>query len=69
MPARLRVNTFKHEYSKTGGTIAITFYLKHHLGSRKAALSFGPDRIRTLVSMTTDSCHRVINGKMVVIGL
>ena len=29
----------------------------------KAALGFGPDRIRTLVSMATDSSHRVIMGK------
>ena len=30
----------------------------------KDALDFGPDRIRTLVSMATDSSHRVIMGKM-----
>ena len=29
----------------------------------KAALSFGPDRIRTLVFMATDSSNRVIMGK------
>ena len=38
--------------------------LKHHWGGGKAALSFGPDRIRTLVSMATNSSHRVIMGKM-----
>ena len=27
------------------------------------ALGFGPDGIRTLVSMATDSSHRVIMGK------
>ena len=27
-------------------------------------LGFGPDRIRTLVSMATDSSHRVIMGKI-----
>ena len=33
----------------------------------KAALGFGPDRIGTLVSMATDSSHRVIyNGENVV---
>ena len=31
------------------------------LGWGKAC--FGPDRIRTLVSMATDSSHRVIKGK------
>ena len=34
------------------------------LGWGKAALGFGPDRIGTLVSMATDSSHRVIMGKM-----
>ena len=29
----------------------------------KAALGFGPDRIKTLVSMATDSSHRVIMEK------
>ena len=40
------------------------FYLNHHWGVGKAALGFGPDRIGTLVSMATDSSHRVIMGKM-----
>ena len=44
--------------------IATKFYLKHHWG--KAALGFGPDRIRTLVSMATDSSHRVIMGENLV---
>ena len=39
------------------------FYLKHHWGGGKAALGFGADQIRTLVSMATDSSHRVIMGK------
>ena len=33
------------------------------LGRGKAVLSFGPDRIGTLVSMATDSSHRVTMGK------
>ena len=32
-------------------------------GGGLTALGFGPDRIRTLVSMATDSFHRVIMGK------
>ena len=48
--------------SETNGSIATKFYLKHHLGGGLAALGFGPDRIRTLVSMATESSHRVING-------
>ena len=34
------------------------------LDGGKAALDFGPDRIGTLVSMATDSSHRVIMGNM-----
>ena len=45
-------------------TIATKFYLKHHWGGGKAALGFWPDRIGTLVSMATDSSHRVIMGKI-----
>ena len=50
--------------SATSGPIATKFYIKHHWGGGKTALGFGPDRIRTLVSMATDSSHRVIMGKM-----
>ena len=49
--------------SKTNGSIATKFYLKHHLGGGLAALDFKPDRIRTLVSMATESSHRVMMGK------
>ena len=49
--------------SATSGPIVIRFYLKHHWGGGKAALFFGPDWIETLVSMVTDSSHRVIMGK------
>ena len=34
--------------------MAIKFHLEHHWGGGLAALGFGPDRIRTLVSMGTD---------------
>ena len=50
--------------SKTREPIATKCYLKHHWGEGKPALGFGPGRIRTLVSMATDSSHRVIMGKM-----
>ena len=33
------------------------------LGGGLTALGFGPDQIRTLVSMATDISHRVIMGK------
>ena len=50
--------------SETKWPIIIKFHLKHHWGGGLAALGFGPDRIRTLVSMATDSSHRVIMGKI-----
>ena len=50
-------------FFETTGLIAIKFYLKHYLGRGRVALDFGVDRFRTLVSMTTDSFHRVIMGK------
>ena len=49
--------------SATSRPIGMKFYLKHHWGGRKASVGFDPDRIRTLVSMATDSSHRVIMGK------
>ena len=49
--------------SATSGPIITRFYLKHHWGGGKAVLCFRPDRIGTLVSMATDSSHRVIMGK------
>ena len=50
--------------SATSGQIVTKFYLKHHWVGGKDALGFGPDRIRTLVSMATDSSHRNIMGQM-----
>ena len=66
LSACLCVNIFKLEYgiSATSGPIVTKFYLNHHWGRGKAALGFGLDRIGTLVSMATDSSHRVIMGKM-----
>ena len=49
--------------SETSRPITIKFYLKHHWGGGKAALGFGAGQVRTLVSMATDSSHRVIMGK------
>ena len=45
---------------RPAGLSMIKFHLEHHWGGRLAALSFEPDRIRALVSMGTDSSHRVI---------
>ena len=52
--------------SSTSGTIKMKFYQKHHWDGGKAALGFGPDWIKTLVSMTTDSSYRVIMEKTVL---
>ena len=49
--------------SATNWSIEMKFYLKHHWGGGKASVGFDPDRIRTLVSLATDSSHRVIMGK------
>ena len=49
----------------TSWPIATKFYQSHDWGGGKAAISFGPDLIITLVSMLTDSSHRVIMAKMV----
>ena len=49
----------KMNISATSGPIANKFYLKHHWVSGKVELGFGPDRIRILVSMATESSHRV----------
>ena len=49
--------------SATSRSIGMKFYLKHHGGGGKASVGFDPDWIRTLVSMATDSSHRVIMGK------
>ena len=50
--------------SETSRPIVIKFHLEHYWARGLAALGFEPDRIRTLVSMATDSSHRVIIGKI-----
>ena len=63
--ASVRLQTFSHSnISTTSGPIVTKFYLKHHWGGGLIALGFGPGRIGTMVSMATDSSHRVIMGKM-----
>ena len=63
----MRLFTFSNiNISATKRPIVTKFYLKHDLGEGKAALGFGQDRIRTLVSMAADSSHRVIMGKFLL---
>ena len=60
-PASVRASTLSNmNISETSRPITIKFY---HWGGGKAELCFGADQIRTLVSMATDSSHRVIMGK------
>ena len=66
MRASVRVFTLSNmNISESNGSIATKFYLKLHLGGGLAALGFGPDQIRTLVSMATETSHRVIMVKTV----
>ena len=63
----VRVLTFSNmNNSATSGPITMKFYQKHHRDRGKAALGFGLDRNGTLVSMATDSSHRVKIGKTVL---
>ena len=62
--ACVRLSTLSNvNISETSWLIVIKFHQNHHWGGGLAALGFGQDRIRTLVSMATDSSHRVIVGK------
>ena len=64
--ASVRESTLSNmNISETGLSIAIKFYMTHHWGRGKAA--FGADQIKNLVSMATDSSHRVIMGKKGII--
>ena len=47
--------------------IITKFYLKHHWRGGLIALGFGLGRIGTLVSMATNSSHRVIMGKILTL--
>ena len=68
VPLSVRQSTLSNIYiSKTSRPNATKFYLKQHWGAGKTALGFGPDWIRILVSMATDSSHRVIMEKNGVI--
>ena len=64
MRALVRLFTLSNmNISATSWPFEMKFYLKHHWGGGKASVGFDPDWIRSLVSMATDSSHRVIMGK------
>ena len=60
---RLCIHTFKHDYFLDRQADRNQILYEASLGGRKAALGFGLHRIRTLVSMATDSSHSLIMGK------
>ena len=60
---RPSVNTFKHEYLRNQLANWNKILSEHLCGGGKASVGFDPDRIRTVVSMATDSSHRVIMEK------
>ena len=61
----LSVNIFKLEYLHNQWANGNQILSEASLVGGKDALGFGPDWIRTLVSMATDSSHRNIMGKLV----
>ena len=64
-PTSVRLFTLSNmNISETSCPIKIKFHLDQHWGRGLTALGFGQDGIRTLVSMATDSSHRVIMGKI-----
>ena len=60
------VNTFKHQYLSDQRVDCNQILPKALLGWGKCCIRFWQDRTRTLVSMATDSFHRVIMGKTVL---
>ena len=60
------VHNFKHEYLCNQWADHNEILLEASLGWGKAALGFGPDWIKTLVSMATNSSHRVKMEKTVL---
>ena len=62
-PASVRPSTLSNmTISKTSRLIEFKFHLEHNWVGEKAALGFGPDRIRTMVSLATVCSYRVIMG-------
>ena len=60
----LSVNIFKLECLLNQWANHNEILSEPSLGWGEAALGFGPDRIGTLLSMATDSSHKVIMGEM-----
>ena len=60
------VHNFKQEYLCNQWADHNEIYKKNRWDGGKAALGFVPDKTKTLVSMATDSSHRVIMEKMLL---
>ena len=64
-PASVSPSTLSNiNISETSWPIMIKFHQEHHWGGGLTVLGFPLSRIRTLVSMATDSSHRVIMGNI-----
>ena len=64
-PAVVVVHNFKHQYLCNQWADHNEMLSEHYWDGGKAALGFGPDWIKTLVSMATNSSHKVIMEKTV----
>ena len=60
------VHTFKHDYLHNQLAYSNQILSETLLGWRKGCIRFLADWIGTLVSMATDSSHRVIMGKILL---
>ena len=60
------VNNFKHQYLSDQRVDCNQILPEALLGRGECCIRFRQDRTRTLVSMATDSFHRVIMGKTVL---
>ena len=65
---RLSIHTFKNEYLCDQVADHNSILSEAAFGWGRAALGFGAYRIRTLVSVATDTSHRVVMGKTVSSG-
>ena len=65
---RLSIHTFKHEYLCDQVADHNQILSEASFVWGRAALGFGIYRIRTMVSMATDTSHRVVMGKTVSSG-
>ena len=65
---RLSIHTFKHEYLCDQVADHNQLLSEASFGWGRAVLGFCAYRIRTLVSMATDTSHRVVMGENYVIG-